>query len=118
MGSSLVGDVRGLFAIANVHTDGTYLLNRGFIPTGTEHISTGVYVLTMQNAASIVDDIVVLANPLKSQDSPPVTIPYITVSQTLTQFNNGQFQVNIFNGANGAALDSQFGVQVQDVSPN
>ena len=118
MGSTLVGDVRGLFAIAAVDTTGDYLLNRGFLPTGTERLSTGVYQLTMQEGASIIDDISVLATPLKSQESPPATFPSVTVSQTNDQFLANQIQVNTFNSASGAAVDSQFSVQVQDISPN
>lgn len=108
MSASLVGVVRGLFAIANVHSSGAFLMNRGFsLVTKT---GTGVYVLTLQDSISLIDAATALAGMSKT-GAASVSIDDDDGSDGAT------ITVYTFNAA-GAAADNDFSIQVQDVAPN
>lgn len=117
MAATLVGVVRGIFAIAIVSIDdvrrgvgAVFELNRGF--ASVDNTATGVYILTLQDSVNVLDTATVLVQPITD------TAARAVYSQTPTQFANSQIQVNLDDGTDeAAAVDLPFGIQVQDVNP-
>jgi hypothetical protein len=123
MSASLVGVVRGIYAIGRVDLDeggdAEFTINRGCL--SVEKTATGVYVITMEQGVGIdqgspTDAAIVLLTP---QPDNGVTAAYLMASQTPTQFANNQFEVDII-GVGGdfpSAIDVPFYFQVQDINP-
>jgi hypothetical protein len=123
MSATLVGAVRGIFAIGRVDLDeggdAEFTINRGCV--SVEKTATGIYVITMEQGVSLdqgapTDAAVCLLTP---QPDDGVTVAYLIASQTPTQFANNQFEVDII-GVGGdfpSAIDVPFYFQVQDVNP-
>lgn len=121
MSASLVGVVRGLFAIGRVDVDESsvafFSINRGF--ESVTRTGIGVYVLVLQEGLAIVDVTDADAAGVCLVQAYGATSVRANCSQTNTQFLANQIQVNLFTdgGEAPAAVDVPFAIQVQDVNP-
>jgi len=121
MSATLVGVVRGLFAIGRVDLDEggdpEFTINRGFI--AVDNPDVGVYILTTYEAVSVdtgfPNDAATVLVTCQGTD-----YAVAMVSQTPTQFANSQIEVDLLGniGEGFIPVDVPFGIQIQDVSPN
>lgn len=118
MSATLVGAIRGLFAIAVIDLDGggnaEFLLNRGFasvVKTGT-----GTYVLTLQDSVRLNDSAVALVQAYGTGAGFTSGLG-CTVHQNSADFAVNEFTVTI--DAKAVLTNPlAFAVQIQDVAPN
>src|SRR5271154_6824049 len=113
MSATLVGTVRGLFAVGVVDDSADFSINRGF--TSCEHTGTGIYTFLLQDSVSLSDSACVLAQPYGLVSDFPSGL-HCVVIQDDANFEVGAFVVRVYAG--GTLTDPDFmSVQVQDVNP-
>lgn len=108
MSATLVGTIRGLFACANVTAQvGPLLTNsRGF--SGVARNGAGDYTLTMQDGLTLLGDNGGIAKVQTYGATPGLN--------SVEQLSPTTLRVRTLDAA-GAALEANFGIQIQDVGP-
>jgi|SRR5271163_706391 len=115
MSATLVGVVRGLFAIGKCSTDDdvtSFDINRGFV--GVTRIGAGEYLLEMQDGVNLSDSATALVQCYGT------AAVFTSGLEAVVSQNIGGDLTDLtvwITTAAGVPIDADFAIQVQDVNP-